>query len=482
MKINILHIVLIAASVLAGCQEKEPVQPSGDHNGERIPISWMATVENLDTKALVGSSTGGDFVSIQYACDETGSIRNSIGFWTDMIYRDEQGREQHRYDVFNTNGKETKLVYNPDYAAGHNGAWTYWEDQYSEPQYWSNEASYNFVAYYPQTMSEHVLDAASSTSVNTFVLTYNTHIVQEDLMVAYNSVHTSDPVKQGIPTIYRGKDDASSDNTYNIDGGVYGYKTEFQLENNIPLHFMHTLAAIRIQFKFNYPDEDELIECWLENSGESGIHTVGTLVFGIGSRQKEKESDAYKGYSDNEKIIFEHKEKDDFSWVSYLTDFGETKLYNWSVKSTVGATGTTTWEAGLPLRYNSDSDYITAIAYTKGTDLKLTEESKKFTGHNGWITLIPQKSPGTVKLNYRLASSTNEYTTITIPANTRTDKDGYTKGETRPDGTVVTENDCVYFAPGHLYTYTVLIDKSISYINIQTAPWEEIFSSTEIIF
>ncbi len=484
MKIKISYILLLSAVVFSGCR-KEPINVPVPDNGPvktDILINMSASVAELQTKTLVGPPKDAEgnplpgFATIREACNINGTINNSVGFWTDMIYWGEDGSQQHKYDVFNAGGTETKLVYDPSYAASNNGAWTYLQDENSLAQYWSIGASYNFVAYYPQTMSDYVLQASSESSINTFVLSYNTHLVQEDLMVAYNSVHTEDPVKRA-PTIYRKKGEPVVKDLV-ISGGKYGYEDDFELSSengqteNIPLNFMHTLAAVRFQFKFNYEDSDQLLECWLENDGsENGLHTVGTLVFGVGSQEEYKQTAEYQGLTEEQKIQFEHHEKDDFSWTSYLTTFDGFKMYNWGVKSTNDAYGNPVWEKGVPFSYTPPATEggaateVVATAYVEvtgsgGTSI-LTEEAEKYITHDGWIMFVPQESPGNVTLNYRLMSSGREHTSVTIPKETGT-------------GTK--------YEAGKLYTYTILIDKTQSYINVSIAPWEEIYSGTEIIF
>ncbi len=490
MKIKLSYILLLSAVVFSGCR-KEPIEEPGLDNGlvkTDILINMSASFDGIQTKTLVSSPdyTVDDegnrvpvakegFTYIQEACNIKGPIKNSVGFWTDMIYWDEGGSQQHKYDVFNAGGTETKLVYDPSFAASNNGAWTYLQDENSLAQYWSIGASYNFVAYYPQTMSDYVLQASSESSINTFVLSYNTHLVQEDLMVAYNSVHTEDPVSKA-PSIYRKK--GENVEKPNISGERVGYPNAFALSSkngqaeNIPLNFMHTLAAVRFQFKFNYEDSDQLIECWLENDGsEDGLHTVGTLVFGVGSREKDKQTADYKKLTEKEKAEFEYYERDDFSWTSYLTTFDGFKMYNWGVKSTNDAYGNPVWEKGVPFSYTppaTEGGAATEVVATAYVDVKgsggtsiLTEEAEKYITHDGWIMFIPQESPGNVTFNYRLMSSGREHTSVTIPKETGT-------------GTK--------YEAGKLYTYTILIDKTQSYFNVSIAPWEEIYSGKEIIF
>ncbi len=509
MKIKLSHILLLSAVVLCGCR-KEPMEVPGPGNGvedEGLMITLAAGVDNLDTRTLIEKDTNGaddGFVSIQEACNEDGNIKNSIGFWTDMIYRDEDGNEQHRYDVFNSTGEQTKLIYRESYAADNNGAWTY----AGSKQYWSIGASYNFVAYYPQTMSKYILDASSEASVNTFVLSYNTHQEQEDLMVAYNSVHTDDPITRK-PSIYRSKNQSVAEDLEwaEKDGkNISGFKTPFQLaaetdadgnvtkpKDNVPLHFMHTLAAVRFQFKFNYPDSDELLECWLQNDGsEKGLHTVGTLVFGVGSREAEKETDAYKEKDAEEKADFEHHEKDDFSWTSYLTIDEHFKMYHWGVQESSYVA-----EGGVPFSYTDENNSVTATAYidNNGTKaLSLIADADTYVEHDGWIMFIPQESPGNVTFNYRLLSSNREHTSVSIPAFTGTNAAGekfdektYKVGEVSYDPENeehVKARDAEFnqYLPGNLYTYTILIDKTQFYLNLSMESWEEIHSSKEIIF
>ncbi len=500
---NIIAVVL--AAVLCGCQ-KEPgkvVLPDEGPEMTDIAIRWNPSVKEANTKALVGAAdTEGQaksgFITLRDACDDTKATRNSVGFWTDMIYRDENGKEQHRYDVFNTNGQEAKLFFDPDFRYEDSdpmGAWTYLEDATSSIQYWASGASYNFVAYYPQKMSEYVLDASSSSSVNTFVLSYNTHIVQEDLMVAYNSVHTDDPILHK-PTIYRERD-KSSDNTfvYHEASGLSGFRNEaeFQLDDFIPLHFEHTLAAVKFQFMFESEDNDELVECWLQNHPGNGLHTVGTLVFGVGSREEEKKDMTFA--DEKARLEYEHKEKDDFSWTSYFTAFDDMKMYNWRIEPDItDAYGNPAWSEGRGLsieKFNKDTENYTvpyvSVYPDTGNPIDLGEKTEIFAGHGGWIMMIPQTSPGNVEFCYRLRKSYDEHTVLHIPAFTGTDKDGNSYDFNGESGMTEEQKQAArasynHYLPGYLYTYTINIARSQSYINISIAPWDKIYSNTDIIF
>ncbi len=461
--------LLLFAAVSSSCK-KDDVLISED----KIPITLSTKVEPV-TKALVGSKKDDakGFISIEDACDADGAYQDAIGFWTDMTYTDSEGNEQHRFDVFNTLGKETRLVYKATPESAPNKIWTYSLD--AETQYWSRGARYNFVAYYPQSMSDYVLEGSSSTSVNTFVLTYNTHSIQEDLMVAYNEVYTVDPIKGGKnSSIYiledgAGNADVAGLTTQTLENGrvLYGFDNDFNLDNKVPLHFKHTLAAVQVRFKFDYDDEDELVECWFENTATAGLHTVGTLVFGVGSkdalRPKTFPADVAGKHYDNA-VEWEHDEKDDFNWMSYWTTHEKVKMYNWGVSDNEGIyfkhDGTVSQEA---------------VAYVNedlsGNPLNLMDESRQFTGHDGWFLIIPQKSTGVVKLFYRLKSSAGDVTSVTIPAVTGTNADG-----------TVDKDNGEYYVAGHRYVYTVTINKTNAFASVQVTPWNELYSSTEIIF
>ncbi len=441
MKRYILYILVAVAAT--GCRKEPAVEPSA---GGNVPIALTASVEDdKTTKALVGSTTDGDKISIEDAC---GSLGGAIGFWTDKTTFSANGQEQHDYDIFNIGG-QARLTYDGT-------QWVYNGD----PQSWSPGARYNFVAYYPQSMYEYVLDASSSTSINTFVIEYNTHNVQEDLMVAYNEVYTEDP-KTGQPSIYRAAEDGPDEDGDPVSalvpaGTKYGFSEEFKLKDPVPLHLRHTMAAVKVQFRFEYDDSDEVLECWFENPAEGGLHTVGTLVFGIGSMDNVRPEEWPEGgatigdktYSVEAEL--EHDEKNAFAWQTYQTTGSYVKMYNWEVNGT----------EGIPFSYAGD---VVATAYTQIDDL--TAASSTYTDHDGWILFLPQEVPEGVKFYYRLKSSANEASFVTLPSIT---------------GTPVNGVDC--YVAGHRYTYTVSIKKTNAYASVTMEPWNELFSSNEIYF
>ncbi len=485
MKKYIIFTCALLAVVSSGCR-KDPVVPV-ERPEERIPINWDMKVETekTSTKTLVGGTTEGDYISLRDACATGGTLGHAVGFWTDMTYVAADGRESHRYDVFNASGGETRLTYD-------GSKWVYNE---GKVQYWSRGARYNFVAYYPQLMSKHVLQGSSSTSVNTFVLTYNTHNVQEDLMVAYNEVCTEDPVTKS-PSIYRNyiddehkltaKNAVSStepDNANSADA-QYGFMkdtedevytgksddvdySKFNLDNKVPLHFRHTLAAIQVRFVFDYEDEDELLGCWFENTDDSGFHTVGTLVFGVGSRQKEYPAGGFQTLFAQKE--FEHDEKEDFSWTTYQTTFRDVRMYEWKVNSDA---------AGIPFSNN-----VQAVAYTDN-NLDLADNAELFAKHNGWLLILPQESSGDATLMYLLKENRNEETPVTIPKYTGTKADG-TVPATEEEALAESKNpdtEYCHYVTGHRYVYTVRINKANAYASVAVEPWNYLYSSTEIVF
>ncbi len=484
---RLTYLLVVLAAGLCGCRKDQAV-PVERPEGE-ILINMDASVEagHGTTKALVGSTTGGDYISLKDACvaddDATPDVvegpGHAIGFWTDMTYVSSDGGEQHRYDVFNPTGAETRLIY--DNAKK---KWVY----EAAKQYWSRGARYNFVAYYPQSMHDHVLQGSSSASVNTFVLTYNTHTVQEDLMVAYNEVCTVDPKTQK-PSIYRKYKDDGTTETYkstvtttkdsdpNDASAQYGFSQEFNLDHKVPLHFKHTLAAVQVRFRFGYDDTDELLGCRFENTAESGFHTVGTLVFGVGSRESERPAGGFTTLLEQER--FEHDEKENFAWTTYQTTFEDVPMYFWDVTDNKGIPF---GMAGQAVAYTSSYEVKNDDGTSTETPLNLTAEGQKFVNHDGWILILPQKSPGTVRLMYKLKNNVDKMAPITIPAYTGTDIYGYGKGETRADGTVVKEEECTHYVAGHRYVYTVTVNETNAYASVMVEPWNELFSSTEVIF
>ncbi len=483
----------MSVAVSAGCS-KGPVviRPDEGHTDSGISMGFSIAAEDLgDTKAMIGSGTKDGFVSLAEACDQLDESGNSVeedavGIWAERIFlqpvtssADVDSLTQFRYDIFTVDGNAAKLV---SYKDGDDWKWKFESRDY----YWNMGSRYNFLAYFPQTMDEYIHKAASASTPNTFVLTYSTHELQDDLMVAYNQVYTEDPAVNTKSTIYRSAADNTKVSRVNpkkkeVEGKgekmYYGLTEEFSdLTAPIPLCFKHTLAAVKVKFQFDYVAEDQLIQCWFENEDDKGLSTIGMLIAGIGSLLDEeapgveevtRENYPELNLTDAELAEFkkktqQHYEKDCFRWEAHQTIHAGVPFYNWEVASGDGLPFSTTSADGISMTYNP------AVAYTGGVNL--TEASEKYTDNNGWVMILPQESGGAVKLRFRLKSAPNTVISLNIPAETGTDADG----RNDPDGT--------YYVAGNMYTYTVTIKKTGAYVGVSVLDWNYLNSSTEIVF
>ncbi len=444
------------------------------------------------TKTLVETATEGDYISIRDACDPAVG-KNAVGFWTEIITNEATGEEEIiHYDAFTEDGVPARLVY----SSGE-GKWVY----AGNPQYWITPARYNFLAFYPQSLQRQVMSGASSVVPCTFVMDYNTHLHQEDLMMAYNEVLSNDPKfvsntdRKGA-SIYSKHGVDVSDVT--LSDGVFGFSENFRLSDNIPLHFNHMLAAVQVRFKFSYPDKDELIKCWFENSEEGGIHTVGMLVFGMGSQDRPKTypntlTAPEEGLTNelkqklNEKR-WENNQKNKYAWSTYNTDIVGAPIYLWQVQGTTvgGYSGIEFTDKKAAIAYSANKDYyeISGDVWTKvysSDALSLVPSEQTFSSNKGWVLIIPQESSGKLKLCYSLSSAPENSTEIMIPVYTGTDENGNRDGDV-VNGVTVAKEDCNHYLAGHRYIYTVEISETNVYTSVVVENWTELQSSTEIFF
>ncbi len=588
---NICRIFAVAAAalVLLSCSkdENELVRPEPVPEPEKTDslIRWSVSTGNVrvETRALIGETTyeGGKYytyqfdsggnpvfnsdrtdyvyadnpvsggyptdtpvsknpehISLEQACDVAGELKHGIGFWVDYIKREGTNKEDYR-GVF---GDNTSLVYTK--TDGTN-PYSYWNYQ-GDAQYWALGGRYLFRAYYPNLLQRYVIE--ESTNGQLLVLDYNTHKFQEDLMVAHNEVFTVDPMKDGRATIYY-KDGTYSDvlavtdhvNSNNL--GEFHFSQTFDLSDPVPLHFDHTLAAIRVRFIFNYDDQDELTRVFFENTVEGkGFQTSGLLLYGAYENfDKYNTSGTYynpaypefnlNGTTDVQfKPFFDlNLDKRSFEWRAQSLAAG-IPFYDWQVaKSTVNGD---TYRIGVPLSYTTASDGTVtermAIAYSDSRDYALrvskagavttykekvhgkaediirngvtvtvpaelalepnntimddpaTQKAPTFASNEGWVLVLPQQSDGTTQLCYTTSESSDEgVTRLNIPAFTGTNADGVLYDET--DASLDRKDFC-HFVAGRRYTYTVVIGKTNTYLNVTITPWNTKYSVTDVTF
>lgn len=201
----------------------------------------------------------------------------------------------------------------------------------------------------------------------------------------------------------------------------------------VELEFHHTLSAVKFRFQFidGYLEEDYLTSCWLENKAEGGLTNIGMMVY---------------GGSDSEQI----------SWSeSYQPPVGQ-KIYYWK-------------HPGIYFNRTSGTN-TAAVAYMDPSDCS---EGESFSRNDGWLLLIPQESDGKVQICFTTKTGGDVIYRVDIPKKTGTKADGSTSG---------TDEELVYFAPSHRYTYTVNIGKTNLELKISLSKWNQLDSSYSITF
>lgn len=215
-----------------------------------IPIVWnVADVSspNASSRSLVGPEfdkdgnpyTERDWTTIEQACtpQASGGDGKAIGIWADYTYTDKGGDEVVMKNLF----AGTRLIYAEKAGGNPYDKWNY----EGEDLYWFRGGAYKFRAYFPQEIGDNVISSATAT---TFVIEYPSHEMQEDLLLAYNSVDTTDP--------------------------------QVDLSRPVALHFSHGLAAIRFLIKADFSNTDYLTSCYLQNAESRDFATSGILAYG----------------------------------------------------------------------------------------------------------------------------------------------------------------------------------------------------------
>lgn len=197
-----------------------------------------------------------------------------------------------------------------------------------EDRYWKDNADYVFKAYFPK--SKVILQPGSN--ADELLTVYDTQQAQFDLMVAHKAMRS-------------------------------------QSENPVKLEMRHALAALKFDFRFVEGGvTDNLICCWMENTGSDGFYTSSTLNF-----------------------------TSDIVWPRSSQDAIGVPLYY--------------WEPSSPLRITSStavSAYSTSAAEDKG---------RQYTDNSGWLLIIPQiSSSGHVDLCFKTSTGGNTVYRITLPS------------------------------------------------------------------
>lgn len=241
------YLIPILSIAAWSCSKSETGGSSMPEAGT-TPISWkVESVDSPASRSLVGPEfddegnpyTDRDWITLENACTPTanGGKGQAIGIWADCNYTDGQGNDVTRRNIF----QDTRLIF----AEKANGnPWSNWNYEGSD-LYWLKGGRYKFRAYYPEQIGDNVI---SSATASTFVIEYPTHDMQEDLLLAYNHVDTTDP--------------------------------QVDLSQPVALRFSHGLAAIRFFVKATYSNTDYLTSCWLQNADSRDFATSGILAYG----------------------------------------------------------------------------------------------------------------------------------------------------------------------------------------------------------
>lgn len=496
-----IPISLLFLGLFAACTKRTGVEPT-IHKGNDIRWDIIAPTggsTKSSAKSLINSYT-----DLQYACTpiEEGGQGKAIGLFAEC-----ESHGVKTYDIFGS--RFTRLLYKTKLGSPYHWNYERFDELGNEMEdlEWIKTKLYHIRAYYPHSLTSSIEPSSTPRSL---VLNYNTHTTQEDLMVAYNRVYTVDTLT-GNPSICIAKDPITGDridaNLTKSDGYTMvdgrkrydwcGYDQPFDLGQPIPLFFDHTLAAIRVRFKFNYDVSgsgeldvsDELLNCYFSNADDyNGLHTTGSLVYGNNTNTVGNSREQLEGWWKT------------FIWLSIQSSMADVPYYRWGLSEEDIAAGTLT---GTTLsRYSrieggerKVSDHM-AVAYTKyptqdrnefvrtgaaddednGTEsmyvdegagpitMSLKQEAPYFNENDGWLFIIPQKARTGLKFNFTTRRM-GLVSTLVPPVTYTTDDDG----------------DQAYL-PGYRYIYTLTIEKSNIQLGLSIVPWNDIYASEDIVF
>lgn len=345
-----LLYISVALLALHGCR-KDPRPADGDNS--RVPIAFgISSVESMHgTKAIIE-----DLTDLEEECTPASktpfTLKESIGIWADYEYLGV---------TYNNLLSNVELAFY-EKAGGNKDNWNY--NYGKDEEYWQMGGVYYFRAYYPQ---QAVRDAIISTSsAKTFIINYNTEVLQEDMMVGYETVDT---------------------------------KTAPNLSDPVQMPLKHAMAALKFRFQFQYTedakyyDTDKLTACWLRNTDEDGFTTAGMMVYGV---------------TDDEGNYFPEQ----IDWAeSYQPSV---KFFNWTHSAGIEFKNV---NDGDTVEYDPEDEVTVATAYSAGDG--------RFAQNDGWLLIIPQKSDGTVELCFTTEEGgpDNVYS-VKIPTKTGTGTQG----------------------------------------------------------
>ena len=353
-----LIYIFIAIFALSGC--RKDVQPDMPAESDHVMRFGVESVESLrGTKGIIENID-----NLKTACTPLSeppslTLKESVGIWADYDYLDV---------TYSNLLSNVELAYYGR-TGGSSEGWNYGDDA-SDDEYWQIGGVYYFRSYYPQ---QALRDAIISTSsAKTFIVNYNTEVMQEDMMVGYKKVDT---------------------------------KTELNLSKPVEIKLKHSMAALKFRFQFQYTEEgkyydtDKLTSCWLRNTDTDGFTTAGMMVYGV---------------TDDDGNYFPEQ----IDWAeSYQPTI---KFFNWSYPSGIEFKNE---NDGDGVDFDPEDEVKAATAYTLGDG--------NFINNGGWLLVIPQHSDGTVELCFTTEKGgvDNVYS-VKLPSKTGTGTDGPdTEGE-----------------------------------------------------
>ena len=231
-------LLLLAA---AGCGKQHTAEIPRVPESGTVPIVWRVDMEKngVASRSLIGSQTDMGDISIEQACTPTadGGDGEAIGIWADYSYSDADGVQTTVKNLF----EGTRLIYADKVNGNPYDDWNYADTDL----YWFVGGKYKFRGYFPQKLEDQVLSTSDAT---TFAMTYSTSDFQEDLLVAYNEVDTTNP--------------------------------QVDLSLPVTLNFKHALAAVRFRVEASYDNTDYLTSCYLQNADTKDFASIGILVYG----------------------------------------------------------------------------------------------------------------------------------------------------------------------------------------------------------
>lgn len=425
-----LVINILAFSTLVSCAKSAPsAGPEESGGAVRWSVESVAgyptrsLVENRDYLELACTPENQVYYNGGSVYDGKNGLGQTIGIWADYSIEIDGVRHEVT-DVFS----ETKLIYNPQIECNDTGT-THWE-YVGDPAYWVLGGEYVFRAYYPK--SELNINTRLS-NAKTLVIEMNTTQAQCDMLLAYNSVDTK---KEG-----------------------------FSITEPVRMTFRHAMSALRFLFKFYdgsdgvYYSQDAIKSCWLEVDENESFAVTGYMIYGNG-----------EDYSEGS-----------IQWKSQYSPAKGERFYNWNSPLSDG----TKFENRSPSdgAFDPQRDQTVATGYTTSTEAGADFIGGKYTKHDGWLVVIPQKNKGKLKLCFKTRHGGDVVFSVALPSRTGTcqemyDRNPYDLTRHRSDD----DSKNVDYIPGWRYTYTVAVSKTDADVSLEVAPWKRLDSSYEIKF